>query len=67
MNDIVFSSEEGRQMLATYQPNAVGRFGEADEVAEVAAFLAEMEGSYLLGQILFIDGGTEALLRPTAV
>ena len=36
-------------------------------VAEVAAFLAEMEGSYLLGQILFIDGGTEALLRPTAV
>ena len=54
-------------MLATYQPNAVGRFGEADEVAEVAAFVAEMEGSYLLGQILFVDGGTEALIRPVAV
>ena len=67
MNDIVFSSEEGRKMLATYQPNAVGRFGEADDVAEAVAFLAGMEGGYLLGQILFVDGGTEALLRPTAV
>ena len=67
MNDIVFSSEEGRQMLATYQPNAIGRFGEADEVAEAVAFLAELEGNYLIGQILFVDGGTEALLRPTAV
>jgi len=63
----VRSSKEGQQMLAESQPNAVGRFGEPEEVAEALAFLADLKGNYILGQVLFVDGGIDALLRPAAI
>jgi NAD(P)-dependent dehydrogenase (short-subunit alcohol dehydrogenase family) len=35
----------------------LGRFGTADEVAKVAAFLAADDSSYVTGTELFVDGG----------
>ena len=35
----------------------LGRFGEADEVAKVAGFLASDRSNYITGQIIRIDGG----------
>ncbi|MFQ5592004.1 MAG: 3-oxoacyl-[acyl-carrier-protein] reductase [Phycisphaerae bacterium] len=35
----------------------LGRFGEVEEVAEVAAFLASDVASYITGQVLSVDGG----------
>lgn len=35
----------------------LGRIGEAEEVAEVVAFLAGPGGSYITGQVLLVDGG----------
>lgn len=35
----------------------LGRFGEAEDVANVAAFLASDQSGYMTGQVLHIDGG----------
>jgi len=36
---------------------AMGRFGTAEDVAGVIAFLASQEASYVTGQVIGIDGG----------
>jgi 3-oxoacyl-[acyl-carrier protein] reductase len=41
----------------------VGRFGEADEVAHLALFLASRESSYITGEVCAITGGLSAHLR----
>jgi 3-oxoacyl-[acyl-carrier protein] reductase len=44
------------------QGSALKRAGLAEEVAEVAAFLASDRAAYLTGQIIAVDGGTTAIL-----
>lgn len=39
----------------------MGRFGEPDEVAKIAVFLASDDSSYLTGQTIYPDGGRLAL------
>lgn len=69
MTDAFFATEEGRAMMAQATPIALPSriHGEADELAEVIAFLAMLRGRYLLGQIVYVDGGTEAIFRPDAI
>jgi NAD(P)-dependent dehydrogenase (short-subunit alcohol dehydrogenase family) len=35
----------------------LNRFGEADEIAAAAAFLASRHSSYITGQTILVDGG----------
>jgi NAD(P)-dependent dehydrogenase (short-subunit alcohol dehydrogenase family) len=56
-------TEEGRALLRHSTPTAGAEYGEPADVAEVIGFLATMETHYLLGQTIFVDGGTEVLLR----
>jgi 3-oxoacyl-[acyl-carrier protein] reductase len=48
-------SEEARQRLLSLIP--LGRFGKAEEVAEVVDFLSGEASSYITGQVISIDGG----------
>lgn len=45
-------------------PIPVGRKGTADELAAFVAFLLGPEARFFCGSVVFVDGGTDALLRP---
>jgi glucose 1-dehydrogenase len=55
----VNTSPESRRVLLSRTPLA--RFGEASEVAAVAAFLASDDASYVTGQTIYPDGGRLSL------
>lgn len=48
-------SEEQRAAMASQI--ALGRLGEADDIAAVVAFLASPEACYITGQVITVDGG----------
>ncbi len=45
-------------------PIPAGRWGTADELAAVVCFLLSPAAAYIVGQTIFVDGGTDALLQP---
>ena len=47
-------------------PIPAGRWGRPEEIAEVIAFLLSPAAGYIVGQTLFVDGGTDAVVRPQA-
>jgi NAD(P)-dependent dehydrogenase (short-subunit alcohol dehydrogenase family) len=61
----VLGSEEARKKILSRTP--LGRLGEPEEVASVAAFLASDDASYMSGQTLYPDGGRLALNYTVAV
>jgi NAD(P)-dependent dehydrogenase (short-subunit alcohol dehydrogenase family) len=42
----------------------LGRMGEPEEVAELAAFLLSAKASWIHGSVYYIDGGNDAEIRP---
>ena len=55
----VLTNDEARRKILSRSP--LGRCGEPEEVAAVAAFLASDDASYLTGQTIYPDGGRLAL------
>ena len=47
-------------------PIPLGRWAQPEEIATVIAFMLSRDSSYIVGQVLFADGGTDALLQPFA-
>jgi NAD(P)-dependent dehydrogenase (short-subunit alcohol dehydrogenase family) len=54
------------KLIAVSNPMAVDGYAKPEEIAELITFLLSLEGHYLLGQVIFNDGGTDALMRPSA-
>ncbi len=46
-------------------PIPVGRTGRPEEIAALAELLLGPDGGFFCGSVLFCDGGSDALLRPT--
>ncbi len=55
MVEKVLADDDIRQRMMTRTP--LGRIGEANEIAAIAAFLASDQASYVTGQTLYADGG----------
>ena len=55
----VLASADARRTILSRTP--MGRCGEPEEVAAIAAFLASDDASYMTGQTMFVDGGRMAL------
>lgn len=63
MTTPLFDQPEMVKLIGKSNPIAVDGYAKADEIAELIDFLLGMENHYLLGQIIFIDGGSDAILR----
>ena len=55
----VMGSDEARHTILSRTP--MGRCGEPEEIAALAAFLASDDASYMTGQTIYADGGRLAL------
>ena len=53
------NTEGGRDLLLARTP--LGRIGEPQEIASIAAFLASDDASYITGQTIYADGGRLAM------
>jgi len=63
----LFDQPEMVELIGQSNPIAVEGYAGPEEIAELIDFLLQMENHYLTGQIIFIDGGSDAILRPKQV
>lgn len=61
MTERLVAGERGAKAVAAQYP--LGRFGEADDAAELAAFLVSPRAAWITGQVIGLDGGFTAV-RP---
>ena len=57
----------GAERMQELVPSAIGRFGTPDDMARLIGFLAGPDNRFIAGQVIFADGGCDALQRGDAV
>ncbi len=60
-------TEESREQLAAMVPMPLNGFAEPIVVARLLAWLASEENTHLCGQVIFVDGGSDVVIRGDSV
>lgn len=63
MLDGIDESAEFQAIMATTTPKAVADYAQPEDLAEVIGWLVTARTGYVVGQVLFADGGCDAILR----
>lgn len=63
MTDDLFANEEMKSVMDAAMPSPLG-YAEPEAIAAVLAFLVSREASNVTGQLLFVDSGADASVRP---
>lgn len=61
------ASEEGRRQLAEMVPMPLNGFFEPRDAAELLVWLTSEANAHLCGQVIYIDGGSDAVMRGDSV
>jgi NAD(P)-dependent dehydrogenase (short-subunit alcohol dehydrogenase family) len=65
LTDLVFADEElGQAMKEFGDMVPVGTTAQPADIANVMRFMLSAEASYVCGSVFFVDGGSDAMLRP---
>ncbi|MGC4175056.1 SDR family oxidoreductase [Demequina sp.] len=67
MVEPLMQTEEAKAGLAAMVPMPLNGFAEAIVVARLLAWLASEENSHLCGQVIFVDGGSDVVIRGDSV
>lgn len=58
-----FDNEEGHKVIDTFLKMPLNGWADPEEVAELMAFLNSPDNKHITGQCVFIDGGTDVIMR----
>lgn len=67
MTRVLMNAPGGAERLQRQVPSAIGRFGTPDDMARLIGFLASPDNRYIVGQVVYADGGCDALQRGDTV
>ena len=63
MVEAMIETEEGRRALDEKVPMPLHGYGSGEDIAALLAWLTSVENTMVTGQVVFIDGGSDAVLR----
>ncbi|GAB2868395.1 SDR family oxidoreductase [Nocardioides pacificus] len=64
MTDDLFADPAMKQVMDEAVPMPLNGYAKAEDVAALLAWLVSVENTHVTGQVIYIDGGAEASLRP---
>jgi NAD(P)-dependent dehydrogenase (short-subunit alcohol dehydrogenase family) len=65
MTDEISKDEEFGEAIKMFaEMTPVGGSAEPEQIATVMRFLLSEEANFICGSVLFVDGGTDAMMRP---
>lgn len=67
MTQAMIDDPEMMAYMENLMPTPIGHYGQPEDVAPLLGFLASAENSHMVGQLIYIDGGSEAATRGAQV